>query len=505
MVTPINKKGRIDLTRLGKGHEVQSTATRIGPTRQMGELDADPTLTFGELDCSSESEIHFYLILLLPELLLRMSSSSNVQKNCDVEMAEATGAGSSAPPAAGEVPAHIAEFLSFQSELARCDAEGMVKPARNASPQIVALNDALTSEPSGSSTTPVRVVDAETAPESMPPPAKRSIVVGLPAVVPKSRKRPSANPDATRKRRFQPSGSSTTPVRVVDAETAPESMPPPAKRSIVVGLPAVLPKSRKRPSANPDATRKRRCEEAGPLPTKASGSGSASRHRVKFVSLIGGMISECGSEVERFAKELEESRENSSQLEGKLKVIEDAHSLEAARFQPRIGELERDLGKTASSLLKAKEGKTAKSSELRWLKRKIKSGEESSVGAIREAMRAELQIRLSRIADSLDYLAAVHVRDLALAGVEGGTNEVGHSPQSPRAEEAALPVRRAELVEAEGDFDLILVGLKSECVLLSYSGEPAGQDLIAEDAGGSVALNLEGVIGEGEAPRAEDD
>nr|VDD24351.1 unnamed protein product [Brassica oleracea] len=213
------------------------------------------------------------------------------------------------------------------------------------------------------------------------------------------------------------------------------------------------------------------------------------------------MISECGSEVEHFAKELEESREKSSQLEGKLKVIKDAHSLEAARFQARIGELERDLGKTASSLLKAKEGKTAKSSELRWLKRKIKSGEESSVGAIGEAMHAEFQIRLSRIADSLDYLAAVHVRDLALGGVEGGTNEVGHSPQSQRAKEAALPVRRAELVEAEGDFDLILVGLKSECVLLSYSGEPAGQDLIAGDARGSVALNLEGVIGEGEAPR----
>ena len=66
------------------------------------------------------------------------------------------------------------------------------------------------------------------------------------------------------------------------------------------------------------------------------------------------MISECGSEVERLAKELEESREKSSQLEGKLKVIEDAHSLEEALFESRIGELEQDLGKTASSLLKAK-------------------------------------------------------------------------------------------------------------------------------------------------------
>ncbi|KAF3560538.1 hypothetical protein DY000_02016352 [Brassica cretica] len=284
----------------------------------------------------------------------------------------------------------------------------------------------------------------------------------------------------------QPSGSSTTTVGVVEGEPAPESMPPPAKRSIVEGLsapsaaPAVMPKSRKRLSANPDAAKKGKCVEAGPLPTRASGSGLASRQRAKFVSLIEGMISECGSEVERLAKELEESREKSSQLERKLKVIEDAHSLEAARFESWIGELERDLGKTASSLLKAKEAKTAKSSELRCLKRKIKSGEESSVSAIgeaKEAMRAE---------------------NLALARVEGwtnegGTNEVGEAPQSPRVEGAMLPVRRGELVGAEGYFDLIFADLKSECDLSSCSSEPVGQDLVAGDAGGSVALNPEGV------------
>ncbi|KAG2270653.1 hypothetical protein Bca52824_065208 [Brassica carinata] len=85
----------------------------------------------------------------------------------------------------------------------------------------------------------------------------------------------------------QLSGSSTTPARFVDAEPAPKSMPPPAKRAIVVGFPApsptpaVVSKSRKRPSANPDAANKRKCAEAGPLPIKASGLGSASRHRAK--------------------------------------------------------------------------------------------------------------------------------------------------------------------------------------------------------------------------------
>ncbi|KAF3571038.1 hypothetical protein F2Q69_00058915 [Brassica cretica] len=199
------------------------------------------------------------------------------------------------------------------------------------------------------------------------------------------------------------------------------------------------------------------------------------------------MISECGSEVERLPKELEESREKSSQLKWELKVIEDAHSLEAARFESRIGELERDLGKTASSFLKAKVAKTAKSSELRRLKRKVKSGAESSICAIREAkeaMRAEFQTHLATIADSLDSSAAIHVRDLALACVEGGTNEVGEAPLSPQAEEATLP---------------------SECILPSCPGEPEGQYLVAEDSGGSTTLNPEGATGEGEAPRAEDD
>ena len=220
------------------------------------------------------------------------------------------------------------------------------------------------------------------------------------------------------------------------------------------------------------------------------------------------MISECGSEVERLAKELEESREKSTQLERKLKVIEDAHPLEATRFESRIGELERDFGKIASSFLKAKEAKTAKSSELCRLKRKVKSGAESlvcAIGEAKEAMRAEFQTYLARITSSLDSLAAIHVRDLALAGVKGGTNEVGEAPLSPRAEEVTLPDHRAELADAEGDFDLILAGLRSECILLTCLGEPEGQDLVAEDGGGSAALNPEGATGEGEAPRTEVD
>ncbi|KAF3549619.1 hypothetical protein DY000_02006631 [Brassica cretica] len=238
-----------------------------------------------------------------------------------------------------------------------------------------------------------------------------------------------------------------------------------------------MPKTRKRPSTDPDAAKKRRYtkdSEAYPLPAKASVSDLASRHRPK----------ECGSEVERLAKELAESREKSSQLKGKLKVIEDAHSLEVTQFDFRIGELECDLRKTACSLLKAKEVKKANSSELGRLKQKT---------------------RLARIADSLDSLAVVHARDLALAGVEEGTSEVGEAPPSTRAEEATLSARRAELVNAEGDFDLILAGLKSERILPPCLDELEGQDPIAEEGGEGAVPNPEGVIGEGEAPRVEDD
>ncbi|KAG2298795.1 hypothetical protein Bca52824_035267 [Brassica carinata] len=78
----------------------------------------------------------------------------------------------------------------------------------------------------------------------------------------------------------QPSGSSSTPVHIVDVEPVLKSMPPhsPAKRETVFGLPspsripAAMPKSRKRPGANPNAAKKRRCtkdSEAGPSSSKA--------------------------------------------------------------------------------------------------------------------------------------------------------------------------------------------------------------------------------------------
>ncbi|KAF2582366.1 hypothetical protein F2Q68_00004860 [Brassica cretica] len=52
MVTLIDTKRGINPLRLGKGHEVQSTETRVGPTHQKGKLDGviGPTRQMGELD-----------------------------------------------------------------------------------------------------------------------------------------------------------------------------------------------------------------------------------------------------------------------------------------------------------------------------------------------------------------------------------------------------------------------------------------------------------------------
>ncbi|KAL0899030.1 hypothetical protein Bca101_082991 [Brassica carinata] len=337
-----------------------------------------------------------------------MSSSRNVKKSCDVEASKAAGAGLSDPTAAGAVPAHILEFLSFQSELERSEAGEAANHAPNASPR-----------PTHTYIVPTPSVAAEG-------------VVVVYTLTPETE--------------IHPSGSSSTPVHITEVEAVLESMPPPlpGKRETVLGLPApsaipaVAPKSLKRPAANPDAAKKRRCtrdSEAGPS---------------------------C------------------------------------------------NLGKTVSSLLKAKEVKVAKSSELRRLKRKVKGGEESTASAIegaRESVCAEFRSRLARIADALDSLSVIHARDLALASVDGVISEaqlfLGETPPSPRAEEARLSIRKAALAEEKGEFDLTLAGQKSECTLLSYSVISEDQDPIAED-GGSAAPNPERMIGEDEAPGAEE-
>ncbi|CAN7066005.1 unnamed protein product, partial [Brassica rapa subsp. trilocularis] len=256
----------------------------------------------------------------------------------------------------------ISELLSFQEEMDCCDAEEEATPLTCA-----ALADL-----------PVPVEESDVVPDELvsaaAEPAASAIV------------EPSSSSAVPTLSEVEPLAAPTdVELAVAPAEVDPAAVskpPPPVKRVIVLGLLALSAmsaapaKGRKRPCANPDAPKRKRCTkgpDAGPSSSKAPSSGLMSQHRAKFVSLIDGVINECGSDVEHLAKELAESQERSAQFEGKLKVIEDAHSAEVSQFEARISDLERDLGKTASSLLKAKDAKKAKALELRRLQRKIKS------------------------------------------------------------------------------------------------------------------------------------
>ncbi|WZZ89217.1 hypothetical protein YC2023_117796 [Brassica napus] len=135
-----------------------------------------------------------------------MSSSQGDKKDSDVEMGEAT---SPAPvlTSPAEAPACVAGHLSFREELVRRQAEKELAQAGSEFPsssaQVVAschgtevmalLPQAL---PAGSSTTPILVEDKEKAADPMPPPpARKDVVLALhaPSAVlttqPKSRKR----------------------------------------------------------------------------------------------------------------------------------------------------------------------------------------------------------------------------------------------------------------------------------------------------------------------------
>ncbi|KAF3543832.1 hypothetical protein DY000_02007582 [Brassica cretica] len=240
----------------------------------------------------------------------------------------------------------------------------------------------------------------------------------------------------------QPSGSSTTPVPTDDKEHATESMPPPpARRGIVLALRA--------PSATPVTPpkgRKRRCTRRNNGESSQQGGSSlTSGYRAK-----------------------------------------DTHSAEVSQLEAQIGGLGRDLGKTVSSLLKEKQARKAKSSEVRHLQNQIQSGggsKSSDAEMAADVLRAEFQTRLAKIAVFLDSLVTIHDRDLALANVD----------------EARLLVCKEELATVDGDFGLFLTAAKLEFGSFPCPGEPEGQDpAVGEDEGGAVP-SLDEVVVEGEA------
>ncbi|KAF3515632.1 hypothetical protein DY000_02060225 [Brassica cretica] len=297
-----------------------------------------------------------------------------------------------------------------------------------------------------------------------------------------------------------PTGSSTTPILIEDKERAADSMrPPPARKEIVLALraPSVV------PIAQPKG-RKRKFTKGGDGESLQQGDSSiATGLRGKFMSLIDGMISECGSKTSRLAGELLELHGRWSETEAMLTAVKDYHSVKVSKLEVAIGELERDLGKTASSLLKEKKARTAKSLEVCRLQRQIEGDVGLASRGIREAkdaLRSEFQACLAKISTFLGSLECIRNRDLALATIEGGMAVVqsfqSETPPTLEAEEARLSGCKGDLAVADGDFDLILADLKSACFLLTCSEGPEGKDLVLEEGGGNAAPGLDEATGE---------
>ena len=421
-----------------------------------------------------------------------MSSSHGDKRSSDVEMGEATSP-APIPTSPVEAPACVADHLSFRERLVRRQAEKEQVRAGAEFPSSSALAIA-----PGHGTEVVTPRDAGT-------------LAG------------SGVPDAS----ALPAGSSTTPILVEDKERAADSMPPPpARKEIVLALraPSVV------PVAQPKG-RKRKFTKGGDGESSQQGGSSiasglrgkvcrslnlliviyfSKRQKIpnfllvsQFMSLIDGMISECGSETSRLAGELLELQGRWSETEAMLTAVKDSHSVKVSKLEVAIGELERDLGKTASSLLKEKKARKAKSSEVRRLQRQIEGDAGLASRRIREAtdaLRSEFQARLAKISAFLGSLECIRNRDLALATIEGGMAVVqsfqSETPPTLEAEEARLSGCKGDLAVVDGDFDLILADLKSACFLPTCSEGPEGKDPVLGESGGDAAPGLDEATGE---------
>ncbi|KAG5400523.1 hypothetical protein IGI04_015130 [Brassica rapa subsp. trilocularis] len=297
-----------------------------------------------------------------------------------------------------------------------------------------------------------------------------------------------------------PAGSSTTPILVEDKEKATDSMPPPpARKEIVLALHAPSAVQATQPKS-----RKRKLDKSGDGETSQRGGSSlASGLRGKFISLIDGMISECGSETSRLSGELVELQGRWSETEAMLTAVEDSHSAKVSKLEVAIGELERDLGKTASSLLKEKKTRKAKSSEVRRLQRQIESDAGLARRGIQEAtdaLRAEFQARLAKISASLGSLECIRSRDFTLATIEGGMAVVrsfqSETPPTLEAEEARLSGCKGDMAAEDGDFGLILADLKSAFFLPTCPEDPEGKDPMVGENGSDAAPGSDEAAGE---------
>ncbi|CAG7875915.1 unnamed protein product [Brassica rapa] len=177
-----------------------------------------------------------------------------------------------------------------------------------------------------------------------------------------------------------------------------------------------------------------------------------------------------------------------------LTAVKDSHSAKVSKLEVAIGELERDLVKTVSSLLKEKKARKAKSSEV------LRLQSSRGIQEATDALRSEFQARLVKISASLGSLECIRSRDLALATIEGGMAVVrsfqSEVPPTLEAEEARLSGRRGDMAAVDGDFDLILADLKSTFFLPTCSEDPEGKDPMVGENRGDAAPGSDKATGE---------
>ncbi|KAL0733828.1 hypothetical protein Bca4012_010038 [Brassica carinata] len=372
-----------------------------------------------------------------------MSSSQVEKSDSNVEMGEAGQAPSvpaSQAPAVQAVqeatPSLVDGFDSFKAKLSRRSAVKGSKRARTETPDVPSA--APTPLPAPSVPSPEVPSDAL--------PSTEGVIV----------------PEQTLDVQIHPTGSSTAPIVISGREDAIESAPlPPEKRELLLGLPAAgaapLPKGRARAGAASGAKKKR-----GAKSEESELSEPLARHRSKFVSLIEGMLSECGSEVIRLSKELESSQEALKRTRAALQTVEDTHAAQTSQLEVCISDLERDLEKVQTH----EEINARRSSE-------VANASDDFFG------------RLTRMAILFESLIAIRKRDLALAGIEGSLNELellrGNEAPSLDLEEARLSSCKGEWAAIEGDFYSILSGLQAECTLALTSENSEDQERTGED------------------------
>ncbi|KAF3507084.1 hypothetical protein F2Q69_00006930 [Brassica cretica] len=198
-----------------------------------------------------------------------------------------------------------------------------------------------------------------------------------------------------------------------------------------------------------------------------AGSGGAPRAMTGSLrskeAQIDGMISECGSEASRLARDLSEIQGKWSETEAMLKANEGSHSAKR--------QIESDEGSTSRGVEEAK-----------------------------DSLRVEFQARLAKISCFLGSLECIRSRELALATVEGRMAVVralqSETPPSLQATESRLSDCKGDLAAVDGDFDLVLADLKSACFLPKCSEDPEGKDPVVRKNGGDTAPILDEAMGE---------